>query len=603
MQGRPNETAKGFEVIGTKNDFVNVARLEVGLFEVLTGAFRALVEEADDLFERASMGMVIRESRDYCAVVCDASGNVLATGSKDLPAFVGNIQFTVQGVIEQIGVENFQPGDAYIVNDPWSGGTHFNDIRIVSPLFHQGELVGYAAAAGHVTDIGGPNPGSFNISASSCFGEGLRIVPVLFYRDGKLNTDVLRLILGNIRVADLTEGDLRALLAAVQRAATRVGELVDRYGIDLVQQWMAEYQSWGEERALAVARSLPAGTYSFTDWIDEDPVTGEPKKIQLSITISDDGFEFNFDGTDVQSEGAANAVLSTTIAVVWVVTCYVFPEIPPHHGAWKRMAIDAPQGTIVNADFPAGVSAMASTAFDIIAAAVFGCLAQVVPERVIAASYNLQSFVTGGVDPKTGKEFVTYSWGPGGWGAGRDTDGRVAMALYTTTTMNIPCEAEERRVPFLIEDYSIVPDSGGAGRRRGGNCLRRVFQFNYDGYLTSLGGRAKFPIWGLFGGHAGSAQYAVLESGGVQTSIGMLADGIKITSGDRLIYVNGGGGGYGSPLEREPQRVLDDVLDGWVTAEAARELYSVALREIPDTSVSVGFEVDEEGTRQLRSLD
>jgi N-methylhydantoinase B len=575
-------------------------RLEAGLFEVLTGAFRALVEEADDLLERASMGMVIRESRDYCAVVCDADGNVLATGTKDLPAFVGNIQFTVQGVREQIGVQNFRPGDAYIVNDPWTGGTHFNDIRIVLPIFHGEELIGYTAAAGHVTDIGGPNPGSFNISASSCFAEGLRIVPVLFARGNVLNQDVLRLILGNIRVPELTEGDLRALLSAVQRADQRVGELVTRYGLDLVRQWMEEYQSWGVERALGVARSIRQGTFSFTDWIDEDPVTGEPKRIQLSVTISNDGFFFDFEGTDTQSLGAANAVMSTTIAVVWVVTCYVFPEIPPHYGAWSKMKVRAPDGSIVNAEFPAGVSAMASTAFDIIAACVFGCLAQVVPDRVIAASYNLQSFVTGGIDPRTGEEFVTYSWGPGGWGAGRDTDGRVAMALYTTTTMNIPCEAEERRVPFVIEEYAIVPDSGGAGRRRGGNCLRRVFRFGYDGYLTSLGGRGKFPIWGLFGGEAGSRQYAILESGGVQREIGMLADSIPIKRGDRLIYVNGGGGGYGPPIERERERVLEDVLDGWISVEAARDSYGVVLTEVLESPTSAGYVVDEASTAELR---
>lgn len=576
-------------------------RLEAGLSEVLGGAFRALVEEAGDLLERASTGMVIRESRDYCAVVCDANGDVIATGTKDLPAFVGNIQFTVQGVREQIGVENFRPGDAYIVNDPWSGGTHFNDIRLVAPIFLDGEIIGYGAAAGHVTDIGGPNPGSFNISASSCHAEGLRIVPVLFVRDGVVNEDVLRLILANIRVPDLTAGDLRALQSAVQRIASRVQELATRYGADLLLEWMAEFQAWGEERALEVARSIQQGTFSFTDWIDEDPVTGEPKRIQLSVTISNEGFLFDFEGTDVQSLGAANAVLSTTIAIVWVVTCYVFPEIPPHHGAWRKMQVRAPDGTIVNAGYPAGVSAMASTAFDIVAACVFGCLAQVVPDRVIAASYNLQSFVTGGIDPETGKEFVTYSWGPGGWGAGRDTDGRVAMALYTTTTMNIPCEAEERRVPFLVEEYAIVADSGGAGRRRGGNCLRRVFRFGYDGYLTSLGGRAKFPIWGLFGGEAGSAQYAILESGGQQRHLGMLADNIEIKSGDRLIYVNGGGGGYGPATEREPELVLEDVRDGWVSAAAASDTYGVVLREIPDTSLTIDYEVDERGTRQLRA--
>lgn len=575
-------------------------RLEAGLFEVLTGAFRALVEEADDLLERASMGMVIRESRDYCAVVCDADGNVLATGTKDLPAFVGNIQFTVQGVRKQIGVANFRPGDAYIVNDPWTGGTHFNDIRIVLPIFHGDVVVGYTAAAGHVTDIGGPNPGSFNISASSCFAEGLRIVPVLFARGNVLDEDVLRLILANIRVPELTEGDLRALLSAVQRADKRVGELTQRYGLDLVRQWMREYQGWGEERALGVARSIRQGTFSFTDWIDEDPVSGEPKRIQLSVTISNDGFFFDFEGTDVQSLGAANAVMSTTVAVVWVVTCYIFPEIPPHYGAWNKMKVRAPDGSIVNAEFPAGVSAMASTAFDIIAACVFGCLAQVVPDRVIAASYNLQSFVTGGIDPHTGEEFVTYSWGPGGWGAGHDTDGRVAMALYTTTTMNIPCEAEERRVPFVIEEYAIVPDSGGAGRRRGGNCLRRVFRFEYDGYLTSLGGRGKFPIWGLFGGKAGARQYAILESGGVQREIGMLADSIPIRKGDRLIYVNGGGGGYGPPIERERERVLEDVLDGWVSVEAARDLYGVVLQAVPESPTSSGFVIDEESTTELR---
>ncbi len=575
--------------------------VDPALSEILAGACRALVDEADHLLERASMGMVIRESRDYCAVVCDQYGNVIATGSKDLPAFVGTIQFTVQHVMNDIGISHFKPGDIYLTNDPWGGGTHFNDVRLVAPVFHQAEIIGYVGAAGHVTDIGGMNPGSFAARPPSAYAEGLRIVPVLFQRDGQLNEDILKLILGNIRVANLTKGDLLAMLAAVQRATERLDELAYRHGPEILAEWMHEYQNYGETLLRQHISQLPAGRYAWTDWIDEDPVTGEPKEIRLSIEVSADKLVYDFTGSAPQSVGAANAVYATTAALVYTVTASIFPEVPLNHGMMRNIQIIAPEATVVNAQYPSPVSAMATTVFDIVAACIFGALSKVVPDRVLAASYNLQSFITSGYDPRFETEFVTYSWGPGGWGAGKNTDGRVGMALYTTTTTNIPCEAEERRIPFVIEQYQIVPDSGGAGRRRGGNCLRRVFRFNYNGLLSSFAGRGKFPIWGLFGGEAGRAQEALLEDETGRHDIGLLAEGVQIRPNTRLIYTNGGGGGYGPAWGREPERVLEDVLDGWITPSTATETYRVALREIKETSLSTTYEIDWETTQRLRN--
>ena len=579
---------------------ISKTKIDPALSEILAGACRALVDEADDILERASMGMVIRESRDYCAVVCDRHGNVIATGNKDLPAFVGTIQFTVQDVITKIGEQNFKPGDVYITNDPWGGGTHFNDVRLVAPVYYGSEIIGYVGSAGHVTDIGGVNPGSFTIKGPSSYAEGLRIVPVLFYRNGQLNEDVLNLILCNIRVANLTKGDLLAMLAAVGRATERLAELVETHGKDVIVQWMVDYQDYGEAKLREQISQLPEGRYEFVDWMDEDPITGEPKEVRLSIEFSKDKILYDFTGTAPASLGSANATFSTTAALVYTITVYIFPEVPLNHGMMRNIDILAPEATVVNASYPSPVSAMATTVFDIVAACIFGAFAQVVPERVLAASYNLQSFITSGYDERFDREFVTYAWGPGGWGAGKNNDGRVGMALYTTTTTNIPSEAEERRIPFVIEKYEIVADSGGAGRRQGGNCLRRVYRFNYNGLLTSLAGRGKFPIWGLFGGEAGQAQQAMLEDEDGLHNIGLLAEGVKIRPNTRLTYMNGGGGGYGPPWEREPELVLDDVLDGWVTPTKATDVYLVALREIPETSLSTTFEIDWEETGRLR---
>ncbi len=571
------------------------------LSEILAGACRALVEEADDLLERASMGMVIRESRDYCSVVCDRRGNVVATGRKDLPAFVGTIQFTVQAVITAIGVARFRPGDIYIVNDPWTAGTHFNDMRLVAPVFLDGTLIGYVGSCGHVTDIGGINPGSFAIRVPTHHAEGLRVPPVLFYRDGAINDDVARLILGNIRVPELTEGDLHAMTAAIHRASERLLELAGTYGEDVLDAWMRSYLDYGEEKLRAQVALLPAGRYRWTDWIDENPATGEPVKIELAIVVAGDRLSFDFTGSDPQTKSAVNSPLPSTAAIVYTVTASLFPEVPMNHGLMRAIDIVAPAGTVVHASYPSAVSAMATTTFDVLVACIVGAFSHVLPERTIAASYNLQTFVTSGIDPKTNNEFITYAWGPGGWGASRHADGRTAMSIYTTTTTVTPCEAEERRIPFVIEELAIVPDSGGVGRRRGGNCVRRVVRFEYAGLLTSLAGRGKFPIWGLFGGGAGTAQSAVLNTAQGERAIGLLAEGVTLAPGDRLVYTNGGGGGYGPAVEREPARVLDDVLDGWITPAQAREAYRVALREVPDTSLTTTFEIDEQATAQLRA--
>lgn len=574
--------------------------IEPALSEVILGACRALVDEADDLLERASMGMVIRESRDYCSVVCDPHGQVIATGSRDLPAFVGSIQFSVKGVIDWIGVENFLPGDVYIVNCPWVGGTHFNDVRLIAPVYANEVLIGYVGAAGHVADIGGMNPGSFAIKAPNSYAEGLRIVPVVFYRNGRLNADVWKLIMANIRLQATTEGDLRAMLAAIHRASDRLTELAERHGADVLEQWMDEYQAYGAQTLRMQLAKLPKGEYEWTDWIDADPVTGEPLRIHLSLKVTDEKMIFDFDGSSPQAQGAANATIASTAAIVYVATTYVFPELTFNYGMMQGLEVIVPPGTVVNATYPTPVSAMATTTFDIVAACVFGALSKVVPSRAMAASYNLQSLIVAGYDERWHAEYVTYSWGPGGWGASEHTDGRVGMALYTTTTTSIPCEDEERRVPFVIEEWSIVPDSGGAGRRRGGNCLRRVFRFEQDAVLTSLAGRGKFPIWGLFEGQPGEAQSAVLATADGTREVGLLADNIRVGAGDRLIYKNGGGGGYGDPSQREPELVLEDVLDGWVTPDKARDSYRVALKEVRETSLTTTYEIDWEQTRELR---
>ncbi len=571
--------------------------------QVLLGACESLVEEADDILERASMGMVIRESRDYCSVVADPSGNVIATGSRDLPAFVGTIQFTIQGVIEWIGEENLREGEVYIVNCPWVGGTHFNDIRLIAPVYVAGELIGFVGACGHIGDVGGMNPGSIAVQAPNAYAEGLRIVPVVFSRDGVINDDIWQLIRANIRVQDVAEGDLRAMLAAVERATERFAELADRYGADVLTTWMSEYQEFGRTRIRDTVAALEDGEYSITDWIDADPITGDPLTIKLTLKVSGDQLIFDFDGTSPQAKGAANAALASTSAIVYVATKYVFPELPVNYGMMSGITIDAPLGTVVNAEYPTAVSAMASTTFDIVAACVFGAFSQVVPERAMAASYNLQSLIIGGHDERWDRDYVSYSWGPGGWGATKDLDGRVGMALYTTTTTNIPCEDEERKVPFVIEEWSFVVDSCGAGRRRGGNCLRRKFRFAADATCTSLAGRGKFPIWGLFGGQPGEAQTASLDRGDGPESVGLLVDNVIVGPGDRLIYKNGGGGGYGPPAEREPELVLEDVLDGWISPEAARDTYRVVLDEIADTSLTTTYELDEAGTERLRSTE
>jgi N-methylhydantoinase B len=570
------------------------------LAEILLGSCRALVDEADDILERASMGMVIRESRDYCSVVADPQGNVIATGKRDLPAFVGTIQLSIQAVIAAIGEGRFQPGDVYIVNDPWSGGTHYNDVRLIAPVHHEDRIIGYVGSCGHLADIGGMNPGSFAIKATSAYAEGLRIVPVLFEREQRINDDVWNLIMANIRIGKLSGGDLKAMLAAVHRAAERLVELADRHGPDVLAHWMSDYQDFGEAALRTQLAELPKGSFDWVDWIDADPLTGEPLEIRLRIEVRPDGLTFDFTGTDPQAKGSANAAFATTAALVYTTTATIFPEVPMNHGLMRAIQIVAPLGTVVNAEFPTAVSAMAATTFDIIAACIFGAFSKIVPERSIAASYNLQSFIASGRQERTGEEFVTYSWGPGGWGAGLDQDGRTSMALYTTTTTNIPIEAEERRIPFLVEEYAVVTDAGGAGRRRGGNSLRRVFRFDFSGLLQSIAGRGKFPIWGLFGGGAGAGQSALLERDGEVIDIGLLAQNVEIRPGDRLIYTNGGGGGYGPPFEREPERVLDDVLDGWITPARAQEAYGVVLREITETSLTTTFEIDHEATRARR---
>src|SRR6266508_4515209 len=551
---------------------------------VLRNAFKSVVNEMNTIITRSAYSPIITEALDLSAAVFDAKGQLVAHGDFDLPVFIGNLEFTCKAVLQQFG-NGLQPDDVVIVNDPYLAGTHLNDVRLVTPIFWEDALVGFCAACGHWSDIGGAVPGSFAPAAEEIFMEGVRIPPIKLYEAGHLNEGVMSLLLANVRVPEERRGDTHAKVAAVRRGVDAIRALIQRYGLETVRRAMHEYIEYSARMLAQEIAELPDGDYEWCDFIDSgssaDP---EPKKVDLVLRIRGDRVIYDLSGSDAMCPSGVNATFPTTASALFVATKCLFPNIPMNHGCFERGEIIAPLGSIVNATYPAAVSGMAATTYEKIMACVFGAFSKVVPERVMACPYNLINVSLGGVDRRsaTPHDYVSYTRAEGGHGGRWTKDGLTGViSLYGSSSKNSPLEVLERRYPWLHTEWSIWPNSAGPGRFRGGYGSIVRFKLTHGtAKMTVLGDREKFPPFGLFGGGDAMPPRIILNAGTPrEENVGMRAQGKVIVAGDEITILSAGGGGLGDPLDREPGAVLQDFRDGYLSALFAKNHYGVVIDE------------------------
>jgi N-methylhydantoinase B len=553
-------------------------------FEIVKNSLYKIAEEMRVVLAKTAYSPLLKSAGDYSCGVFDARGEMVAQGP-DLPIHLGSMPDAVRAVVA-VFASNVHDGDVFVHNDPYFGGSHLPDVNVTRPAFHDGELLGYTCLRAHWPDIGSATPGSYG-AVTQIFGEGLRIPPLRLISRGVLNVDLEKLIFANVRTPDERKGDLGAQLAATLRATERLNALAQRYGSVEVKGYMAQVMDYSERLMRAALMDLPDGEGSFEDFCDGDGIADDPSgtdarfRIKLSVQKTADRLIVDFAGTDPQVKGPMNAPLSVTASGVYCgLKTAVDPNnlIPPNSGCWRTIEIRAPKGSVVNAEFPAPVVYANHEMSHRVADMVMGALVNFLPEQVMACSQGTSAILTlGGVDPRNGRHYVSYETIKGGFGARPNKDGINCIASGISNTMNTPVEVLEMAFPVRVERYEVNPDSGGAGRYRGGCGARRVWRMLQGADATGAlcMERMTSPPFGLRGGSAGAAAVVTLTTpDGVTRSLPSKG-AFAAPAGSIINMLTPGSGGFGSASERNPAAIGLDLLDGYVTASAATRDYGI----------------------------
>jgi N-methylhydantoinase B len=524
--------------------------------EVFRNLFYSTAEEMGVTLCRTSFSPNIKERRDYSCAVFDGAGRMVAQG-EHMPVHLGSMPLSVEAAIDHVAMED---GDMVVVNDPFRGGTHLPDITLVQPVYLPGTTQPsfYVANRAHHSDVGGITPGSMPLS-TSIFQEGIRIPPLKLVRRGEVVDDVLALILANVRTPVEREGDLTAQIASNRTGERRLLSITEKYGIDTVSAYMGHLQDYAERTTREAIRAIPDGTYDFTDHLDDDGQGSGPLPITVSITIDGDHATIDFAGTAPQTLGSVNAIYAITLSAVMYCFRIIVPfAIPSNHGTIRPLDVRTPDGSLVNARVPAAVAGGNVETSQRIVDTVLGALSKAIPETIPAASYGTMSNLTlGGTDPRTGNDFAYYETTAGGMGARPWADGLDATHCHMTNSLNTPIEALEHTYPFRVLHYGVRRGSGGAGKFRGGDGIRRDIQLTCPGQITILSERRTGQPYGLHGGDPGtSGENILISPDGTERPIPGKASE-RVEAGTVISVRTPGGGGWGR-TKNEERRAKSD---------------------------------------------
>ena len=566
-------------------------RVDPITLELIRNGLESIVDEMALTLVRTAYSANLKGSMDLSTAFCDAEGRLVAQGLT-LPLHLGSIPDAMEALQARYG-GSMQPGDVFVFNDPYEGGTHLPDIFIFKPLYAEGDFLGYVCTIAHHTDIGGRVAGGNACDSTELYAEGLCIPPMRLYEAGRPNEGLFRLIGKNVRIPRKVLGDLRGQLAALHTGEQGLLELFRRYGAATLADASADLLDTAERLARAEIARWPDGRYEFTDYLDDDGFDPEPIPFKVTLTVAGDQLDIDFTGSGAQVKGAINSVLSFTRSATYAcVRCLLPPNLPNNEGYFRAIRIHAPPGTIVNPLPPAPVAARGLTGFRI-ANAVMGALAQLAPDRVPACEVGGDTGITiGGYDDQR-RAYVFLEFVFAGWGGRPFADGVDGTASVVVNFSNQPTEIIENEQPLRIEQYGYLPDSAGPGKFRGGLGLVREYRFlEREGALQIRADRHRFPPYGLQGGQPGRLCRSVLNPGPGEQVLPSKT-GLTLRRGDVLRHELAGAGGWGDPLERDPLLVLADVRGEKVTPEHAREAYGVVL-------TADSAEVDWPATERLR---
>ena len=551
-------------------------------FVVIKNSLYAAAEEMKVVLAKTAYSPILKVAGDYSCGIFDISGQMVAQGP-DLPIHLGSMPDAVKAVVSAF--ETFEEGDVFIHNDPYFGGSHLPDVNVVSPAFYNDKLIGFACIRAHWPDVGSASPGSYG-AVTEIYGEGLRLPPVKLYSKGLLNKDVDAIIFANVRTPDERRGDLGAQIAANRRATERLGTLADKYGVDVLVTTMAEVLNYSEKMMRTLLARLPDGNSTFEDFCDGDGVIeqgdGEDQTFQIKMTVEKTGehISVDFSGTDDAVSGPMNAPLSVTASGVFcALKTIIDPDglIPPNSGCWRTITVSAPKGCVLNAEFPSPVVYANHEISHRVCDMTFGAVAEFWPDNTMACSQGTSAVITfGGEDPRNKQRYVSYETIKGGFGARPNKDGINAIASGISNTMNTPIEILEMSFPVRVDEYVLVTDSGGAGRFRGGLGASRTWTvLDHKARASACLERTKSAPFGLSGGKPGLAAKIWTEAPNGDKGIAPGKGGFDVPNGGQIHLRVPGSGGFGDPSERDINAIKEDVLDGYISEEAAETHYGV----------------------------
>jgi N-methylhydantoinase B len=554
-------------------DPVTLAVIQAGLQQVC--------DEMDLTFSRAAFSPVIAEADDRSDGIYSASdGALIAQGARGLPVFVGTMQFSTRHIVERIaaGVTAApEPGDIYIVNDPYLGGTHLMDVRFAMPFYRDGVIYCWLSNTGHWPDTGGSVPGGFSASATSAEQEGLRLPPVKLFKRGVMDTEIYQIICSNIRVSEQRIGDVKAQASALLVGAARLIALMDRYGDCVVTDAIAEMRVLAARQMRANIGLIAEGSYTARAYIDSDGVVNEPLTIALTVTRTGESLTFDFAGSSLPCMGPMNSVRATTLSSVYLAMRHIFPDVPISAGAFEPLVVTGIEGTFLDAQYPRPVSGCAAEVSQRIAEAVFAALVQALPDHITASPAGTSgNFGLGGYDPERARDYVMYQISGGGYGGNADHDGLSNGCSTIGISKAPPVEIMEQNFPVLYRRYALHEGSAGAGMHRGG------FGLDYEIELLRGEARASFVMdhgrtgpQGALGGSDGAVNRVEVTRGGVMMVPEHLskAQDIVLQAGDRVRVRTPGGGGYGDPAHRSADAVAEDVRLGRYSAGQSDGLF------------------------------
>ena len=563
--------------------------METIVYEILRHSLYAIAREMKVAMMRTAASPIMHLGADASAAVFDAQMQLVAQGN-DIPTMLGSAVISTKVSVESIGRDNLRPGDVIISNDAYlGGGNHQPDVQITRPIFVDGEIVAFVMTRGHWTDIGGQAPGSYMLNTWDIFGEGIRIPPVLLYRNDEIVPDVQKMIVQNTRDPEGRLLDIQAQYAGTYVGDQRIQSLCRKYGVGSLRDAMKRSLDHSEQLMREAIRAMPDGVYEaedFAEGVQAPGWTGESVPLKVKVTIQGDQIHFDYAGTGAQTLGGINCPLAVTCNSTWfTVKALTDISIPINQGCYRPITIDAPLGSIVNCQFPASVVSGNTETSPRVIDLLLKALAQAVPERVVGQSNCAAcSGVFGGKDPdtdrvrRTGRPFVSMvEPHGGGMGARASKDGVNGIRVYVGNAGSLPVEFIEQTMPLVVEEWALVTDSGGAGRYRGGLTARRTYRVGFDqATFTVAGERGQFAPQGHFGGQAGAHFLcSVTHPDGSTELLPPKGATAVVRKGDRVVVQPAGSGGYGDPNERPAEDVMADLANGYISEASARNLYGL----------------------------